>query len=132
MTTSPTSQPFHLRGFVDFDGRRLRDERLQRPGEISRGRNGKMREQCGAIGPMFDEDEPELILAIHMDGMRDAAGLCAGAANVFQAEPADLVQRVLPRDCTAGYYDHGVFLNRFASSSDGVGDIVVRTEGHCS
>ena len=56
-----------------------------------------MRRKRGAIGPLLDKHEPQRILAIDMHGMRDASRLRTRAMHVFEAECADIVERILPR-----------------------------------
>jgi len=36
-----------------------------------------MHQQRGAIGPMFDEHQPQRVLAIDMHGVEDTSGLAA-------------------------------------------------------
>ena len=64
-----------------------------------------MGEQGVAIGPSFEENELERSFAIHVNTVRNAARLGAGATDVLQTESADLVERILPRGCAAGYQD---------------------------
>ena len=59
---------------------------LQRSDEIARGGDGKMRQQGGAIGPLFKKHQPQRIFAIDMDGMRNAAGLGARAMDVLETQ----------------------------------------------
>ena len=71
---------------IQFDGGGAFGKRLQRPDEIARGWDGKMRQQGGAIGPLFEKHQSQRILAIDMDGVGDAAGLGARAMDVLEAE----------------------------------------------
>src|ERR1700752_3637066 len=65
-----------------------------------------MRQQRGAIGPLFEENQPQRVLAIDLDRMRDAAGLAARAVNVLKTEPSHLVESFQPCDDAAGDDDH--------------------------
>src|ERR1043166_9681954 len=47
----------HFGRVIDLDGRRGRGDRLQPAHEVARGRNGKMRDKGGAIGPLFEENQ---------------------------------------------------------------------------
>src|SRR6266851_6652134 len=67
-----------------------------------------MRQQRGAIGPLLDEHQPQRIFAIEMHGVRDASGLPAGAMDMFEAQFANLAERIFASRHAAGHYDHRV------------------------
>ena len=102
------SELFQSRGVINLDGRAGSGERLQRADEIARSRHREMCQQCGAIGPLLDEHQPQRILAIDMYGMRDAPGLFARATYVLETQGPDLVEGIFPGGHAASHYDHPV------------------------
>ena len=65
-----------------------------------------MSEQRGAIGPLLEKHQPQRILAVDMDGVRDAPGLAARTMDVLKAQFSNLVETILSRRHAAGYHDH--------------------------
>ena len=65
-----------------------------------------MPEQRSAVGPLLEKHQPQRILAVDMDGVRDAPGLAARTMDVLEAKLSDLVETVLSRRHAAGYHDH--------------------------
>jgi len=60
-----------------------------------------MRAQRIFIRPLLEEEQPERVLAIDMNGMRDAAWFLARTFDVLEAQPQDVVNesgraRMLP------------------------------------
>ena len=71
------SQLFKRGRVVDFERRGRRRELLERADELPRGGHGEMSEKRGPVGPLFDENEPQRIVAIDVNGVRHAAGFGA-------------------------------------------------------
>src|SRR5262245_59475338 len=65
-----------------------------------------MRQQRRAIRPGLQEHEPERILGVAMDRMRQTAGLRARAPDVGEAQRQQLVDRAGRRHDAAGDHDH--------------------------
>ena len=53
-----------------------------------------MRQQGGAIGPLLEKHQPQRIFAIDMDGVGNAAGLGARAADMLETQFPHLVKTV--------------------------------------
>ena len=75
--TSYALQFLQFGGVVELQGRRGRAEGLQGAHEFPRRRHREMGQQRRPIGPLLDEHQPQLVLAIDMHRVRDAAGLLA-------------------------------------------------------
>jgi len=102
------SEPFQFRGVINLDSRAGSGERLKCANEIARSGHREMCQQCGAIGPLLDEHQPQRILAVDMHGMRDAPGLFARAMYMFETQGPDLVEGISPGGHAAGHHDHPV------------------------
>ncbi|KTT90907.1 hypothetical protein NS44R_14840 [Mammaliicoccus sciuri] len=70
-------ESLNLVSVIKFDGGRRSCQRLQGADEIARCGDREMRRQRGAVGPLLEKHQPERILAVDMDCVRDAAGFGA-------------------------------------------------------
>src|SRR5882757_2258449 len=104
--SSHALQLFQSGCVVKLDGRGICCKRMQRADEVARRRDGKMRKQRGAIGPLFEEHQAQRVLTVDVHRMRDAAGLAARAMDVCKAKLADFVKTILPRRHASGHHDH--------------------------
>src|SRR3954453_11377954 len=104
--SSHALQLFQSGSLVKLDGRGGCRERMQRTDEVTRRRDGKMRQQRGAIGPLFEEHQAQRVLAVDMNRVRESAGLGARAVDVLKAELLDFVERFLPCRHASGHHDH--------------------------
>src|SRR6478735_7304522 len=91
---------------VQVDCRGGGGQRLQRFDELARGGDREMPKQRGAVGPLLEKHQPQRVLAVDMDGVRNASGLAAGTMDVRETELLDLLETILSRRHAAGYHDH--------------------------
>src|SRR5437868_1595339 len=111
------SEAFEAYGIINLDGRASGGERLERADEIARRWHREMRQQGGAIGPLFHEHQPQRILAIDMHGVRDASGLATRAMHVLETQSASFTEAIFPDRHAARYHDHRVPPRRLPLSS---------------
>ncbi len=69
--------------------------------------HGEMGADRGRIGPALEEVQLQRVLGIDIDAVLETAGLGAGAADVFEAEPQHLGAVRRGGDDMAGDDDHG-------------------------
>ena len=76
-----------------------------------------MPKQRGTVGPLLEKHQSQRVLAVDMDGVRNASGLAAGTMDVLQAQSADLVEGIRTRRHAPGHHDHAIPLFRSPSLS---------------